>query len=395
SAAALALGDEGLHVHQIDHASDLVLRADRDLGRHDVVAEGALQRPDRAEEVRALAVEHVDEDESSQTLPVAALPEPLRVHLDPQRGVPDDHRRVDDAQRSDRIRDEARLPGRVEQVDLAVEVLEGGHGGADRHLSRLLVGLEVRNGGTILDAAEAVGHPGLEQHRLVERGLTRAPMAYEGDVPDPVGGLVRHGPGPYVNVRAGSTRGLQTRPQAQYGLRVELGDARFGDPEHLADLAEREVLEVVESDHEGLPLRQVLDRVLEAVLNLARVERGLRVRSRLVLDRVEQRDLVAGGIGSHPELLERQDRGVRDLEQSLLELLLRDAEPRGKFGVGRRTTQLVLELRVRLLDVAGTRPNRARHPIEGAQLVDDRTTDPLHREGLEADLPFRLEAIHR
>jgi hypothetical protein len=40
---------------------------------------------------------------------------------------------------------------------------------------------------------------------------------------------------------------------------VQLRDARLGDPEHLADLAEGEVLEVVERDHERLPLGEVLE----------------------------------------------------------------------------------------------------------------------------------------
>ena len=43
-AAALALVLEGGHVDQVDHAADLVLGADRDLGRDDVLAEGRLER---------------------------------------------------------------------------------------------------------------------------------------------------------------------------------------------------------------------------------------------------------------------------------------------------------------------------------------------------------------
>ena len=60
-----------------------------------------------------------------------------------------------------------------------------------------------------------------------------------------------------------------------------------------------------------------------------------------------------------------------------------------------RAAQLVLELGVGLLDLAGARADRARHPVERAQLVDDRAADALHREGLEADLALRLEAVHR
>src|SRR5215218_3625282 len=88
---------------------------------------------------------------------------------------------------------------------------------------------------------------------------------------------------------------LQPGLQAQHGLRVELGDARLGHPEHLADLAQGQVLVVVERDHELLPLGQRGDRVGEAVLELGGVEELLRVGRVGVVERVEQGDLVARG----------------------------------------------------------------------------------------------------
>ncbi len=72
-----------------------------------------------------------------------------------------------------------------------------------------------------------------------------------------------------------------------------------------------------------------------------------------------------------------------------------DVELRRHLLVGRRPLQLGLELGVRLLDVAGTGANRARHPVERAQLVDDRALDPGHGEGLELDLAVGIESLDR
>ena len=202
---ALALGDERLHVDQVDDAAHLVLRTDRDLGGGDVVAEGALQRLEGAKEVGALAVEHVDEDESRQALVVGPLPEPVGVHLDPHHSVDDDNRGIGDAQGGDCVGDEARIAGGVDQVDLPPVVVEGGDGGSDRHLPLLLVGLEVRGRAPVLHTTQPVDHPGLEEQGLVKRGLAAAAVADQGDVSNPVGGLVRHGHGPYGNLRPGST----------------------------------------------------------------------------------------------------------------------------------------------------------------------------------------------
>ena len=97
---------------------------------------------------------------------------------------------------------------------------------------------------------------------------------------------------------------------------MQLGDARLGDAEDLADLAQGQVLVVVEGDHELLALGQRGDRVGEAVLELGLRRALLRVERVRVLDRVEQRDLVALGVGDRPQLVEREDRGVGDLEQA-------------------------------------------------------------------------------
>src|SRR5215216_129067 len=188
---------------------------------------------------------------------------------------------------------------------------------------------------------------------------------------------------------------LQPGLQAQHGLRVELGDARLGHPEHLADLAQGQVLVVVERDHELLPLGQRGDRVGQAVLELGGVEQLLRVRRVRVVERVEQRDLIAGGVRDRPQLVERDDRGVGDLHQALLELLDRDAQLAGHLLVGRRPVEPVLELAVHALDLAGAGADGARHPVQRAQLVDDRALDAGDRVGLELDLALGIEALDR
>src|SRR5205085_1974352 len=56
--------------------------------------------------------------------------------------------------------------------------------------------------------------------------------------------------------------------EAQDRLRVELGDAGLGDAEHLPNLAERQLLVVVERHHELLALGQESDRLGERLLLL-------------------------------------------------------------------------------------------------------------------------------
>ena len=67
----------------------------------------------------------------------------------------------------------------------------------------------------------------------------------------------------------------------------------------------------------------------------------------------------------------------------------------GDLLVGRRAAEPRLELADRALDLARARPHRARHPVERAQLVDDRAADARDRVGLELDVAVGVEAVDR
>ena len=248
---------------------------------------------------------------------------------------------------------------------------------------------------------EPVDDPGLEQQRLVQRGLAAAAVADQGDVANPVGGLVSHRPrtlyGRFrVAKRPRSYAVFRRRAQAQHGLRVKLGDAGLGHAEHLADLAQGEVLEVVEGDRRASRARagpgsRSWRRSLTSLVSSAACGSG--ALSSSIVSSSETRSPEASGVihsSSRARIEELEICSSASWSSSSLDLQLL-----GELGVGRRPAELVLELRVRLLDLAGARAHRARHPVERAQLVDDRAADALHGEGLEADLAARLEAIHR
>src|SRR5713101_4607393 len=131
------------------------------------------------------------------------------------------------------------------------------------------------------------------------------------------GSVIRGKPnrGLFVGRRADGRAG-KPRLQAQDRLRVQLRDARLGHAEHLADLAEGELLVVVERDHELLPLGEARDRVGDRLAHLGLGERALRVGRLRVLDRVDEGDLVSAGAADRPQLVERGDRGAGDLGQA-------------------------------------------------------------------------------
>ena len=122
---------EGLHVHEVDHPRQLLLGAHRDLRGDHVGAERRLQLLQRAEEVGALAVEHVDEQHPRDVELGGARPQARGGDLDAHHPVDHEHRRLTHSQRAQRVRYEARLPRSVEQVDLALSPLKRAQRGGD------------------------------------------------------------------------------------------------------------------------------------------------------------------------------------------------------------------------------------------------------------------------
>ena len=273
-----------------------MLGADREVHGDAALRELLLQLPERAEEVGALAVEHVDEEEARDPELLGALPDPRRSHLDAHHAAEDDERALDHPQRAARLALEARVAGDVDQVDLPLLPLGVGERERDRHPALLLVVVPVRDRRARVDRAEPVRLAGLEEQRLDERGLARAAVSDDGDVADLSGlesghanssssagvvgrRIVTRGRPRDVDADGRADGAAEAGLEAEDRLRVQLRDARLGHAEHLADLAQRQLLVVVERDDELLALGQARDRLAERLLQLGLRERGLRLRA--------------------------------------------------------------------------------------------------------------------
>ena len=199
-----------------------------------------------------------------------------------------------------------------------------------------------------------------------------------------------------ATTRGGGAGRGDVRLEPEDRLRVELRDARLGDAEHLADLAEGQLLVVVERDDELLALGQARDRVGERLLLLRDREGALRVGSALVLDRVDERDLVAA---AEPETVQSSSSAAIEERAISPRLSSSSSSVMPSFfaissSVG-RAAEPGLELADRPLDLARAGADGARHPVHRAQLVDDLALDPGHRVRLELDVARRVVALDR
>ena len=174
----------GAHVQDVDDARELVLDADRDVHGDALRRELRAELLERAEEVGALAVEHVDEDDARESEVGRELPRARRPDLDAHDPGHGQERALDDPRGRPELALEARIARDVDEVQLPPLPLGPRERRRDRELALVLVLVRVRDRRARLDRAEAVDGARLEEQRLDERRLSRPAVADDGDVAD-------------------------------------------------------------------------------------------------------------------------------------------------------------------------------------------------------------------
>ena len=110
------------------------------------------------------------------------LPRAAGVDLDAGVGVDRDQRRVGGPQGADRLADEIRIAGRVDDVESLAGVIEVDDGRFDRMLVVLFFFVEVADAGAGIDAGLAAHRARLHQQLVDQRGLARGAVPADRDV---------------------------------------------------------------------------------------------------------------------------------------------------------------------------------------------------------------------
>ena len=148
---------------QVDVAAERLRRADRELERRDLVAEGRPQRVERRGRVGVLLVALVDEEARRASGRSAERDGLLETGFDAGRRVHDEDRAVDRGEAGDHLGDEVGVARRVDDRDPRAVGLERRDRQAQRLLALLLLGLEIEVGRPVVDLAERGTAPDLNR----------------------------------------------------------------------------------------------------------------------------------------------------------------------------------------------------------------------------------------
>ena len=138
---------------------------------------------------RVGAVYLVDDEQAAQAAPLGVVHQALRAVLHAVVAVHHHRAGFHRGQGCQRGAAEFRQAGRVDQIDVALAVVDGGDGGADGMAARLLHRVEIGNRGAALDGPGRLDDAARVQQGLEQRGLAGARVAHERDVSDAVGGV--------------------------------------------------------------------------------------------------------------------------------------------------------------------------------------------------------------
>ncbi len=181
--------DQGLHLHQVDHALEIVFRADGNLDRQGARAQALLDHVDAAHEVGAAAIHLVYVAETGNAVVVGEPPIRLGLRLHAGDTVEYHDGAVEHAQRAVHLDREINVPGSVDEVDFLVAP-EGGHRGALNGDAALLFLLQVIGGRRglqilgIVNVDDGVLAPGVVEDPLGRRRLAGIDVSDDADVAD-------------------------------------------------------------------------------------------------------------------------------------------------------------------------------------------------------------------
>ena len=215
---AVGLIDVRLHRHQIDHAAKTLFCADRQLQRHYVAPKDRLQRFHRALEARKLAVHPGQHKRARNIVLRAVIPNFLRGDLRAHVGIDGDQCRIRRNQRSLRFRDERRISGQVDEINLYVGARAQRarplcicQPGLNRDFPAYFFFIPIRGCASLRNFSPSRSHPRGVQQRRHQLRLASAAVAYNANVANVLGEIALHLKPPS---KRGPSRRIRARARA-------------------------------------------------------------------------------------------------------------------------------------------------------------------------------------
>ena len=181
--AEIVLVDDGIHLHEVDDALELILCTDRQLNRHWVRIEALTHHVHDVEEVRARDVHLVDVRHARDIVTLCLTPDRLRLRLNTAAGGQHGDRAVQHAQRALYLDRKVNVTRRINDIDAMVFPVAGRRRRRNRNAAFLFLNHPVHGGSALMNLADLVRYARVEENALGGRRLAGINVCHDADIP--------------------------------------------------------------------------------------------------------------------------------------------------------------------------------------------------------------------
>ena len=181
--AEIILVDDGIHLHEVNDALELILCADRQLNRHRVRIETLAHHLHDVEEIRARDVHLVDVRHARDIVTLCLTPDRLRLRLNTAAGGQHGDRAIQHAQRALYLDRKVNVTRRINDIDAMVFPVAGRRRRRNRNAAFLFLNHPVHGGSALMNLADLVRYARVEENALGGRRLAGIDVRHDADIP--------------------------------------------------------------------------------------------------------------------------------------------------------------------------------------------------------------------
>ena len=180
--AEIIVINAGIHLNQIDYATEIRFGADRELDGHCIALKSVMHHIENMIEVRAHDIHLVYVYHTRNMIVIGLSPNCLGLRLNAALGTQYGHAAVKNAQRTLDLDGEVNVTRGINDIDSGIAPVAGGCCGSDGYTPLLLLLHPVHGRGTFMGLADLVVYAGIVKNTLGRRSLAGVDVSHDTDI---------------------------------------------------------------------------------------------------------------------------------------------------------------------------------------------------------------------
>ena len=180
--AEIIVINAGIHLNQIDYATEIRFGADRELDGHCIALKSVMHHIENMIEVRAHDIHLVDVYHTGNMVVIGLSPNCLGLRLNAALGTQYGHAAVKNTQRALDLNGEVNVARGINDIDSGIAPVAGGCCGSDGYTSLLLLLHPVHGRGTFMGLADLMVYTGVIKNTLCCRSLAGVDVSHDTDI---------------------------------------------------------------------------------------------------------------------------------------------------------------------------------------------------------------------